>query len=453
MIKHTLIAALLIATLSSCKKEATADTDKEKTTAFVPYTHDKAENAVIYEANIRQYSPEGTFEAFTKHIPKLKELGVKVLWVMPVYPIGEKNRKEGLGSYYSIRDYRGINPEFGTKEDFKKLIATAHENGIYVIMDWVANHTAWDHPWITEHPDYYVKDKKGNLVSPYDWTDVAELDYANPEVRKTMVSEMSYWVTDFNIDGFRCDMAHEVPTDFWNDAVGKIAPGKTLFMLGETENADLLEKAFDVVYGWELHHITNDIAQGKKNVKAYDDYIRKNDSLLQPDDFKMNFTSNHDENTWSGTEYERMGDAVELFAALTYMTPGMPLIYNGQEYDSKVRLKFFEKDQITHKKGKMYPVYEKLGKLKNENPALNGGKKAAAYKRIGTSSDLNVLAFNRSKDHKEVLFIGNLTKAAQSFTVPVSGVYLDYMKGTKVTLSQDQKYTYQPWEYKILIKQ
>lgn len=450
--KKITLFALCLAALTSCK-----DQKKEETIVvsevIASMSDAVMENAVIYEANIRQYSPEGTFNAFTKDIPNLKDLGVKIIWVMPIYPIGVENRKEGLGSYYSIQDYRGINPEFGTLEDFKNLVNTAHENGIYVILDWVANHTAWDHKWMKEHPDYYTKGKDGKVIAPYDWTDVAELNYDNKAMRQEMISEMKYWITETNIDGFRCDVAAEVPTDFWEEATPELNKVKSIFMLAEAEKPDLLKRAFDMAYGWESHHLMNEIAQGKKTVKAWDDYIVKKDSIFEKDDFTMYFTSNHDENSWNGTEYERMGDAAEVFAALTFITPGMPLIYNGQEYDFKKRLRFFEKDTLTKEKGKMYPVYEKLGALKNKNIALNGGKNAASYTRLITSADTDILAFTREKEGKQVVFVGNLTKKEQTFTTPIEGVYTDYMSGEKKTLSKDTKQTFKPWEYKILIKE
>jgi glycosidase len=434
-----------------CKKEIA--NPEEIIQDIATYSDKVLDNAVIYEANIRQYSPSGTFNAFSKDIPKLKELGVKILWLMPIHPIGIKNRKEGLGSYYSIKDYRGINPEFGKLEDFKNLVKTAHQNGMYVIMDWVPNHTAWDHAWVADHKDYYAKDKDGKMFSPFDWTDVVKLDYSNQNLRKAMIWEMKYWLTEANVDGFRCDVAGEVPTDFWESAALELKKTKPVFMLAEAEKPELSKKAFDMAYGWEAHHIMNEIAQGKKTVKDFDSYITKKDSVWEKDDISMYFTSNHDENSWNGTEYERMGDAVETFAALTYLIPGIPLIYNGQEYDFNRRLKFFVKDSINTVKGKMFPIYTKLGQLKNGNSALDGGKKPGSYKRIATSSNQNILAFEREKLGKKVIFVGNLTKTNQSFTAPIEGAFIDYISGKKVVFSKNQKLDFNPWEYKILLSE
>jgi len=425
------------------------------------------ENAVIYEANIRQYSEEGTFKAFTSDIPKLKKMGVKILWLMPIHEIGIKNRKakndtlieqitdatekvKYLGNPYAVKDYRSLNRDFGTKEDFTQLVKTAHKNGIYVILDWVANRTSWDHQWIAKHPEYYVHDKNGQVVSPFDWNDVAELNYDNQELRKAMVEEMKYWLTEFNVDGFRCDVAGEVPTDFWNMAKGELNKIKPVFMLAEAEKAELSKTAFDSQYGWEAHYILNRIVQGKKAVADWDKYVAKIDSINQKE-VRMNFTSNHAENFWNGTEYERMGDAVEVFAAMSYAIPGIPLVYNGQEYDLNKRLKLYEKDTIPHAVGKMLAVYEKLGKLKSDNPALNGGKNSATYKRLTTSDDKKILAFEREKNGQKIIFIANLSKGSKQFTLPFEGVFTDYMLEEEITYANNQKVNFKPWEYKILI--
>lgn len=476
--KKTLILGLCLAAFISCKKDneanQTLNSENKEIAAVSP---EMMESAVIYEANIRQYSPEGTLNAFTKDIPQLKNLGVKVIWLMPVYPISMKNRKatgdlsvedikdpkereKYLGSYYAISDYTAINPDLGTKEDFDKLVKTAHENGMYVILDWVANHTGWDHKWITEHPEYYYKNSKGEVTDPlnpetgesWGWTDVAHLDYTSKKLYEPMKNEMLYWVKEHNIDGFRCDVADNVPTAFWEYAIPKLKEVKPRFMLMESNKPYLFGNLFDMGYGWEAHHLMNDIAKGKKTVGDWDSLMSKITKEYKPQDFFMNFTSNHDENAWNGTEYERLGnaDAAEAFAALTYVMPGMPLIYTGQEYDFNRRLKFFEKDEITKQKGRMYPLYEKLGKLKNENPALHGGKNAASYKRINSSSDLEILAFEREKDGKKVLYIANLTGKTKEFTLPVEGTFTNAMTGETVKLTKGQKQSWKAWQYLIL---
>lgn len=455
------------------KKEVTA----QKEDQFEPISNEILESSVIYEANIRQYSPEGTLNAFTKDIPQLKELGVKVIWLMPIYPISMKNRKatpelsiediedpkekeKYLGSYYAISDYTAVNPNFGTKADFDKLVETAHDNGMYVILDWVANHTGWDHEWKETHPEYYQKDKDGNVTDPinpetgesWGWSDVAHLTYENKELWDAMSNEMLYWVKNHDIDGFRCDVAGNVTTDFWNFVVPKLKEEKPVFMLAESEDKDLFYEAFDMGYNWEGHHIMNEIAQGKKTVADWDAYMQKIDTTYQKDDYLMSFVTNHDENSWNGTVKERMGDASETFLAMTYALPGMPLIYSGQEYDMDHQLKFFEKDTIPKTKGKVWPLLEKLGQLKNTNTALNGAKNAADYIRIKTSDDKNILAFSRQKDNQEVIYIANMTDQEQNFKVEKSGDYKNVISGEDMTLNKDENLSFQAWEYVVLTK-
>ncbi|MFP9100091.1 alpha-amylase family glycosyl hydrolase [Flavobacterium sp. RHBU_24] len=475
--KKILITVLTLTLLWGCKEEKKVESEPAPAVAeTLPPVSDAAmENAVIYEANIRNYSPEGTFNAFTKDIPKLKQLGVKILWVMPIYPISMTKRKatadksieditdpnekkKYLGSWYAITDYTAVNPDLGTLEDFQKLVKTAHDNGIYVILDWVANHTGWDHKWIKEHPEYYQHNAKGEVTDPlnpetgepWGWTDVAHLEYTNKKLYIPMLNEMKFWVEKQNIDGFRCDVADNVPVDFWNFAIPKLKEVKPLFMLMESEKEYLMKGQFDMGYGFEAHHVMNDIAQGKKTVADWDAMMKHLSKKFEKDDIMMNLTSSHDENAWNGSEYERMGDAAETFAALTYAMPGMPLIYTGQEYDNKRRLKFFEQDPIEKKEGKMFAIYEKLGKLKNTDAALNGGKKPASYKRLKTSDDKKILAFEREKEGKQLYYIANLTKDKLHFTVAAEGTFTNALTGEKVTFKKGQEIAALPWQYWIL---
>ncbi|WP_299437256.1 alpha-amylase family glycosyl hydrolase [uncultured Aquimarina sp.] len=460
--KKIILCLALAGVIFSCGK-----TKKEETVAKVetvveevnkglaPVSAVMMENAVIYEANIRQYSEEGSFKAFTKDIPILKTLGVKVLWVMPIYPISTTKSKGSLGSYYAISDYTKVNPEFGTIEDFRELVKTAHDNGIYVVLDWVANHTGWDHVWLKEHPEFYTKDDKGEITHTVgtDWTDVADLNYDNTDMRKGMLDAMKYWVKEEGVDGFRCDVAGMVPVDFWDNTVAELKEIKPVFMLAEGWEPELMENAFDMGYGWDTHHVMNHIAKGENTVEAWDKRMIQVDTMYAKDDILMNFTSNHDENSWNGTVQERMGDSKEMFAALSYVAPGMPLIYSGQEYDMDKRLLFFEKDTIIKKKGVFFPLYEKLGKLKNENPALNGGKNAASYTRIKTSSDDKVLVFKREKEGNKVVFVSNMTKEPVKFTAAYEGKFKDYLFGEYIDATKGQEYELSPWQYLILIQE
>ena len=364
------IVFLMTLFLFSCKEEVKKETPQETTEeeiTIAPMDNEVMESAVIYEANIRQYSPEGTFSAFAEDIPKLKELGVKIIWLMPIHPISEakrkakgdllvadiedpEERKKYLGSPYAVADYKAVNPDMGTIEDFANMVDVAHENDMYIILDWVPNHTGWDHEWITEHPDYYTKNDKGEITDPiqdngepWGWTDVADLNYDNQEMRQAMINEMMFWITEQNVDGFRCDVAHGVPLDFWQQAIPALREKKALFMLAEAELPYLMkgEDLFDMSYAWEGHHVLNDLAKGNKNVKDFDAYMTALNKKLESDDILMNFVTNHDENAWAGPLKERMGDASEMMTALTYAMPGMPLIYSGQEYDMDYILDFF----------------------------------------------------------------------------------------------------------------
>ncbi|MFZ5940510.1 MAG: alpha-amylase family glycosyl hydrolase, partial [Bacteroidota bacterium] len=330
-----------------------------------------SKNAVIYEVNIRQYSEEGSFNAVTANLERLKNLGVDILWLMPVHPISELNRKGELGSYYAVQDYKGINPEYGTAEDLQALVDSAHAMGMKVILDWVANHTGWDNPWITEHPEWYTHDSTGAVIPPVpDWSDVADLNYDVKEMRSAMIDAMAYWVKDFDVDGFRCDVAWGVPVDFWNEARTVLDTIKPVFMLAEAEDPALMKSAFDMCYGWEFHHIINSIATGDKKVSSFREYFAKVDTLFGHDDIFMNFITNHDENSWAGTEFERFGNGVAVNALLTYTVPGMPLIYSGQEVGFNKRLEFFEKDPIDWTDKGWTDFYTRLNQLKHEHSAL-----------------------------------------------------------------------------------
>ena len=305
--------------------------------------------SVVYEFNTRQYTPEGTFAAAAEQLPRLKELGIDIVWVMPLYPIGEKERKGSLGSYYSIKDYCNVNPEFGTLADFDAFVAKAHECGLKVIIDWVANHTSPDHPWVTEKPaDWYVRDAEGNTIVEYDWTDIAKLNFDNADMRKAMQEAMLFWL-DRGIDGFRCDVAYQVPQDFWTPTIAMLRDhaDKPLYFLAEGEEAWLHEAGFDATYAWKFHHLLNDIAQGKAGEKELEEYYKWNEETFPEGALRLVFTSNHDENSWSGTEFERMGDKWQEMTALCFSHPGgQPLLYTAQEIGYDHRFQFFEKDPV-----------------------------------------------------------------------------------------------------------
>jgi glycosidase len=436
----------------SCKQKPQTAIDEPQEKCTVQHL-DWTRNAVIYEVNVRQYTKEGTFAAFEQHLPRLKELGVDVLWFMPIHPISEKNRKGTLGSYYAVKDYKGINPEYGTKEDFKRLVDKAHEAGFKVILDWVANHTGCDNVWLSDHPDWYVKDEAGNPKSPYDWTDTYELNYDNKDMRAAMADALKYWVTDFNIDGYRCDMAHEVPTDFWNDVRPALDSIKPVFMLAESENYDLLEHAFDTNYSWELMHMMSDVNKGTKTAEDIQAYVQKLDSLMCPDGYKMNFLTNHDENSWNGTEFERYGKGVETFAVLTYTLNGMPMIYTGQEVGMKKRLSFFEKDMVpSWTANATTAFYKKLNELKHTHPALRAGEIGGKLRFYTSSASKDILIYSREAAGKEIMVMLNLSGknvTYQSNDALNRDNYVDYFSGKKVDKLPN---TLKAWEYRVFTR-
>jgi len=448
----TILAVLVLGGLlfAGCKQKQRKNPGPESNVTHLEWS----KNAIIYEVNVRQFTPEGTFQAFKEHLPRLKELGVDILWLMPIHPIGEKNRKGGLGSYYSVQNYTAVNPEFGTLEDFKEVVEEAHALGMYVILDWVANHTAWDHAWIEEHPDWYTKDEKGEMIAPFDWTDVAELDDSNEELWTAMIEEMKFWITQADIDGFRCDVAGEVPTAFWNRARKELDEVKAVFMLAEAEVPEHHFEAFDMSYAWELHHIMNSIAKGEKNAEDLDTYFIKQDTIFPADAYRMTFITNHDENSWNGTEYERMGDAVNTFAMLSYTLPGMPMIYSGQESAFNKRLAFFEKDTIDWGDYSLSGFYKDLTNLKKDNPALWSGISGGEMKRLKTSDDASIYAFSRQKDDNVVIVMANLSNVPVGFTIKVKANNFDlkeWLTGTDFEISKNNKMLLAPWEYKVLI--
>ena len=376
------------------------------------------ENSVVYEMNVRQYTPEGTFAAAQRELPRLKELGIDILWLMPIHPIGVKERKGTLGSYYAIADYKAVNPEFGTMEDFENFLAEAHRLGFRVVLDCVANHTSPDAKWINECPaDWYMRDENGNTVVNYDWYDIAELNYGKREVWDAMADQMRFWM-EKGVDGFRCDMACEVPLEFWQETISALRedyPG--MYMLAEGEEPKLHSlSGFNSSYAWELHHMLNAIARGEKNIPELLEYIQRDAERHPADAFRLMFTSNHDENSWAGTEFERMGDAAKLMAVLTFTLPnGQPLIYTGQEMGWNKRFEFFEKDPIpAWEKNEYFDFYKWLIDIRHDNPALAAGDKGGVFEVVST--DDSTLVFTRTLPGNKVTVKAEL-KAPWSYEI------------------------------------
>jgi 1,4-alpha-glucan branching enzyme len=411
-------------------------------------------NATLYEVNIRQFTPEGTFLAFSEHLQSIKDLGVDIIWLMPINPIGVQNRKGSLGSYYSVKDYYAVNPEFGSMDDFRAMVAKAHSLGIKVIIDWVPNHSSWDNSLTKEHPEFYKKDSAGNFKRLFDWTDVIQFDYDQPGLRQYMIDALKFWIKETDIDGFRFDVAHMIPVSFWNALRPALYEVKEVFMLAESDQPVLNKDAFDATYDWKLHHIMNQVAKGKMNVKDIDMHFAYVDSAYPPNSILMEFTSNHDENSWNGTEYERLGDAVKTFAVFTYTIPGMPLIYNGQEVCMKKRLRFFEKDTIIWTECEMRTFYSALNTLKADNEALFAGSAGGKFTRINGNDDIRVFAFTRTKDSNKLAVILNLSADEITYTPAneaIDGSYTELFTNEKINLKAGESITLKAWDYKVFV--
>lgn len=421
-------------------------------------------NAVIYEVNIRQHTPEGTIAAFRRELPKLRDLGIDVLWIMPVQPIGVKDRKGSLGSYYSIADYDAINPEFGTMADMKGLVADAHRMGMRVILDWVANHTARDHPWIAAHPDWYVRRADGSVSTPIDkdgketdWTDVAQLDHRNGAMRAAMLASMKRWLDEVQLDGFRCDVAYLVPADFWATARRTLGAGRPdFFMLAEAE-VPSLHRSFDMTYWWSLHHLVNAIAQGKRPAASIDTLLAQDARDYPADAYRMAFTTSHDENSWNGSEFERLGaNARAAFVLMATLRNTFPMLYSGQEGGNAKRLRFFDKDTVEVTDTTLAPFYRRVIALKHSSPALANGAAGGAQVTLPlVDAPASAYAFTRTRGKDAVLVLVNMGSVPQSLrydALPRPGRWRDAFSGTSTMLGRTGKIDVPAHGYRVLVQ-
>jgi len=414
-------------------------------------------HAVIYQINTRQFTPEGTFAAAEKHLPRLRYLGVDILWLMPVQEIGRKNRKGSLGSPYSIRDYRSVSAEYGDLDSLKQFIASAHEQGMYVILDWVANHTAWDNPLAEQHPEWYARDWRGQFHSPAwtDWSDVIELDYSQPGLRRYMTDAMKWWVSEVGMDGFRCDVAGFVPLDFWNGLRAELDAIRPVFMLAEWEQRDLHRRAFDMTYSWGFYNTVHEIAQGRKNATALVGYFYEKNNSWPRDGMRMLFVSNHDKNTWDGTQFEAFGAALENAIVLSVVSEGMPLIYNGQEAGNPKRLAFFERDPIEWREHPIGELYRRLIALKKGNPVLWNGRWGAEMIQVTNDEPTAVFSFVRAGEGNKVLAVFNFSAQPREVRLldgPWPGTYSDFASGEKAMLRADSRLALPAWGYRVLVQ-
>ncbi|MEP7144505.1 MAG: alpha-amylase family glycosyl hydrolase [Ferruginibacter sp.] len=407
----------------------------------------------IYEVNIRQYTSEGTFNAFAKHLDRIKAMGVQTLWFMPINPISKIDRKGTLGSYYAVADYTSINPEFGTLSDWKRLVQTIHQKGMKVIIDWVPNHTGGDHHWLKEHPDFFVKDSTGKAAMAVDWADTRQLDYGNPVMQDSMIACMKYWLAKTGIDGFRCDVAWNVPGPFWIKCISELKKlNKNIFMLAEGDKPYLARSGFDATYPWDMFHMMGKIAAGEIPAFALDSIRKQVDSAFPKSTIQMYFTSNHDENSWNKADFGVFPGVVHApFAVFTQtMVRSVPLIYGGQEEPVLKPLEFFEKDPMSFGKFKRAPFYKTLLNLRKKNPALAAD---ASFRKVAVGNHKALYAFVREKAGNKVFVILNFSSAEQVITVndkTLLGNPYNVFMGNKEPLSNKQ-WKIDPWGYVVYL--
>ena len=418
-------------------------------------------SAVLYEMNIRQLTPQGTLRAAEQKLESLRELGIDAIWLMPIYPIGEEGRKGSLGSYYSIRDYKAVNPEFGEMADLDSFVKRAHSLGMKVLLDWVANHTARDAKWLKTKPaDWYEREEDGSAKVPWDWTDTAKLNYANRDVWRGQIEAMRFWVEQHDIDGFRCDMAMLVPIEFWQEASAELHRIKPdIFMLAEAEEDNLFDNAFNMSYQWNIHHIMCDIAKGARRVWDLRNAIHAERAKYPREAMRLSFTSNHDENSWSGSEQSRFGAALEVMRAMTFLMPStMPLIYTGEEVGYDHSFAFFERDPIpadAYVENRTTALYRRLTALKHRERALCAAERGGEMIEIENNAKDCMMTFVREVDGSRVVAIMNLspyTIHADFNTGIYAGAYCDAMTGERFILDSHVECDIAPWQYRILIK-
>lgn len=461
--RYLLPAIAFSVLLGSCKLMKKEEKENNKQNKYMMNRFKPVEwahSTSIYEVNVRQYTIAGTLNAFAAELPRLKELGVETLWFMPLTPIAQKNKKGSLGSYYACSDYTAVSPEFGTMNDFKNLVKQAHDMGFKVIIDWVANHTGWDHKWTTEHPDYYLKDSATNdfkIASGMD--DIIELNYKNPMLRKAMIEAMQFWVKECDIDGFRCDLAFWVELDFWKEARKELDATKPLYWLGEFDELEKPEygEAFDASYTWTWMHRTEDFYKKHQSLDSLYEVLKKYDDLGDST-MRAWFTTNHDENSWNGTEYEKYGDMARALAVFSFTWNGVPLLYSGQELGNTKRIQFFEKDTIRagENTAMLSSFYKTLLQLKHSNPALRAGDPAVQTFRIKTSDPKNIFAFLRRSGNREVLVVLNLSANKDvHFDITdekVTGTFKNIFSGAANNFTSEKSFEMQGWEYLVYEK-
>ena len=414
---------------------------------------DWSKNATLYQVNVRCFTPEGTFTAFKAHLPRIKALGVDVIWLMPIHPIGVVNRKGILGSPYSVKDYYAINPEFGTLADFQSLVDEIHRLGMKVIIDWVPNHSAWDNELVQKHPNWYSKSPDGDFQPTpwYDWEDIIEFDYSVPEMRQYMTHALCHWVEKYDIDGFRCDVAGFVPLDFWVETRTLLEKIKPVFLLAEWENRDLHVAAFDASYAWSLWVVLHNIVKNGGGLGGMFEYLALDIKTFPNHAYRMTFTDNHDKNSWEGTQFDNFGEALETCIVFTNVMRGIPLIYGGQEAGLNKSLAFFEKDEIEWKEHSLADLFTQLFALKHQNKALWNGEFGGLLHRMTHNQPQKVIAFYREKEGHQVISITNFSNepVAVTLQMPQIGCFHSFRTNAEIQIEKELKLNLAPWGYEL----
>jgi len=447
-----LALAVLAATFTAAP--ALARTDYAPRDAVEVANAEWTRDAVLYQLNTRQFTSEGTFKAAQKQLPRLAAMGVDIIWLMPIHPIGEAHRKGSLGSPYAVRDYRAVNPEFGTEAEFRAFVDEAHRLGLKVILDWVANHSAYDNPLTKSHPEWYTRTPEGALTSPQgtDWSDVADFDYSQPALRRYMTESLAYWVREFGVDGFRCDVAGYVPTDFWETARAELDKVKPVFMLAEWEQRDLHARAFDATYGWGWKEAMQRLVKSGEGAGPIRGYYAGQAETWPQAAMRMVYTENHDQNSWDGIAAQIYGPAYEAAIALSFTGSGLPLIYNGQEADNDRQLEFFERDPIIWKQGRHADLFARLIALKTETRALHNGRFGAPMVEVPTSQSADVYAFTRGAAGERVFAVFNLSPRPLTLTFDKArhhGRYTDALTGEAASFTGGETLDLPAWGYRI----
>jgi 1,4-alpha-glucan branching enzyme len=454
MIRKITTPLVLLAALAACGEAASSPRSYEPQPYVEFENAEWTRDAVIYQLNTRQFTQEGTFAAAQAHLPRLADMGIDIIWLMPIHPIGEVNRKGTLGSPYAVKDYRAVNPDLGTEEEFRAFVDAAHELGMKVILDWVANHSAWDNPLTTEHPEWYSRTPEGELMPPEgtDWFDTVDFDYSQSGLREYMTGSLAYWVREFGVDGYRADVAGYVPLDFWETARAELDAIKPVFMLAEWDSRDMHAKAFDATYGWSWKEQLQKVAKGEGNANTMRTYYAGQKVSWPHAAMRMNYTDNHDQNSWDGVASEIYGPAYEAAIALSFVGKGTPLIYNGQEADLDRQIEFFEKDQIEWKEGRYDRLFRQLIALKTEEPALWNGRHGAPMVDVPNSASEDVYSFVRGEPGARVFAVFNLSPRAQTASFSHerhTGEYSDALSGEAATFDTASEISLMPWGYRL----